>query len=183
MTALTHFPKTRLSELVGRLGGIKRDEAVAAAKQQLESMRGKADEVVLTSLASLEAIVYSPAKGNAYSPQQMRSILELGDQIVTLAGTFGYEALDKASRSLCDVTDGLSRAERDDMASIQVHMRALRLMAPGAAALSKENTDKVLAELSKILTHYGFKGISDEAAEVEVPGVNSKPQAKPANSK
>lgn len=178
MTALTHFPKTRLSELVGRLGGINREDAVEAAKAQLESMRGKADEVILNSMTSLEAIVYAPENGAAYSGQQMRTILELGDQIVTLAGTFSYDALDKAARSLCDVTDGLSRAKRNDMASIQVHMRALRMVAPGAPQLTAENTEKLLAELAKILTHHGFTELSEGAGDMDVDWVsasNSKP--------
>ena len=181
MTALTHFPKTRLSELVGRLGGVNRDDAVAAAKLQLESMRGKADEVILNSMTSLEAIVYGPEKGNAYSSEQMRTILELGDQIVTLAGTFDYQALDKAARSLCDVTDGLSRAKRDDMASIQVHMRAMRMVVPGATPLPQEHIDKMLAELAKILAHHGFTALAEGAIGMEEPGINSKPvSSKPA---
>ena len=99
-------------------------------------MRGKSDEEVILDLrsAALESIVYArlPEAVNAYSKNQMREILCLGDQIVTLAGTFSYDALDKAARSLCDVADGLVRTKRNDMASIHVHMRALRLLAPGA---------------------------------------------------
>ena len=174
MTALTHFPKTRLSELVGRLGGINRNDAVEAAKAQLESMRGKADEVILTSMTTLEGLIYSPANNGAYSDEQLRTILELGDQIVTLAGTFSYDALDKAARSLCDVTDGLYRAKRNDIASIQVHMRAMRMVAPGVAPLPQEHVDKMLAELAKILAHHGLTELSEGAIGMEDPGLNSK---------
>jgi len=181
---LTHFPKTRLSELVGRLGGINRDDAVEAAKKQLESMRGKSDEVILKSMATLEEIVERPASAAAYSPAQMNEILALGDQIVTLAGTFSYEALDKATRSLCDVADGLARNKRNDVASIRVHMRAMRMLAPGATPLPPEHVAVMLAELAKILAHHGFTGLSADAGEIEEPGVNSKAQsAKPENPK
>src|SRR4051812_35971034 len=124
MVTLTLFPKTRLSELVGRLGGISRSDAIIEAKKQLESMRSQSDEVIETSINALEAVVYGPSHGDWYSTEQMQEILCLGDQIVTLAGTFEYTSLDKVTRSLCDVTDGLLRTKRRDIASIHVHMRA-----------------------------------------------------------
>jgi hypothetical protein len=166
MSAITHFPKTRLSELIGRLGGISREDAVEKAKIELESMRGKSDEVILESVAALEEIILHPETGNAYSRKQMVEILQLADQIVTLAGTFGYVALDKATRSLCDVTDGLLRAKRNDIASIHVHIRAIRMVVPGAAPLPPEIVEQLLSELAKILAHYGFKGLSDAADKV-----------------
>jgi len=167
MPALTFFPKTRLSELVGRLGGLTRSDAVDAAKTELESLRGEADNVIGASLGQLEALINAPEKPNAYSQAQMNEILALGDQIVTLAGTFGHQGLDKAIRSLCDVTDGLLRAKKDDVPSIRVHMRTIRMLAPGAAALSEEQTQLVLSELAKILAHHGFKSLGDTAGPAE----------------
>src|SRR5579884_3993808 len=102
MAALTHFPKIRLSELVGRFGGVSRGDAIAQAKQELEAMRGESDRVIEASIKSLEKIVYAPAKPDRYSDEQLKQILIIGDQIVTLAGTFGYGALDQTTRSLCD---------------------------------------------------------------------------------
>jgi len=172
MTALTHFPKTRLSQLVGNLGGIKREDAVEEAKKQLESMRGESDEVILASMTALEDIVSQPQSPKAYSPEQMNTILALADQIVTLAGTFDYAVLDKATRSLCDVADGLVRAKRDDVPSIRVHMRAMRMVAPGATPLPPEHVDKMLSELHRILTHYSFTGLSEAADKASFEDVS-----------
>ena len=163
---ITHFPKTRLSQLIGRLGGVSRSDGVEEAKKQLESMREKGDEVIRTSLAALEAIIFHPELANAYSPAQMREILCLGDQIVTLAGTFDYVALDKATRSLCDVTDGLVRTKRNDIASIHVHLRAMQMLAPGTVALPPDHIEMLLSELAKIMNHHGFDRISDSAEGV-----------------
>lgn len=165
MPALTFFPKTRLSELVGRLGGLTRDDAVEAAKTQLESLRGEADSVIGVSLGQLETVIYAPETPKTYSQAQLNDILALGDQIVTLAGTFGHQALDKAIRSLCDVADGLLRTKKQDVPSIQVHMRTIRMLAPGAPALSAEQTELVLSELAKILAHHGFKSLGDGAPQ------------------
>src|ERR1700760_3006474 len=112
MSVLMHFPKTRLSELVKKFGGMSRDDAVAAATRQLETMRGEADAAILTAMNQLEKIVSSDKSGG--SAAVMSELLPLCDQIVTLAGTYGYTALDKATRSLCDLLDGLLTAGKQD---------------------------------------------------------------------
>jgi hypothetical protein len=172
---LTHFPKTRLSQVIGRLGGVSRSDAVDEAKKQLESMREKSDEVIRASLTALEAIIFHPETKQGYSPAQMREILCLGDQIVTLAGTFDYVALDKATRSLCDVTDGLKRTKRNDIASIHVHLRAMQMLAPGMAALPSEHVDMLLSELAKIMNHHGFDRLSDSADRVAFEEASTAP--------
>ena len=98
----------------------------------------------------------------------MSTILRYADQIVTLAGTFGYQSLDLATRSLCDVTDGLLGAGIDDVAPIAVHVQAMRLMAPGAPALSPPETANVLGELARILTHFELSTISTKHAGQDI---------------
>lgn len=178
MAAITHFPKTRLSEMVQRLGGISREDAVANARTELESMRAKSDAVIGESLSALEAIAYKPASREGHSPEQMREILTICDQVVTLAGTFGYGALDKATRSLCDVADGLLQSVRGDAASVMVHAQAMRMVAPGAPPLSAEQAEKMLSELAKIKSKYGFQSLGEQADSVSIeanvaPGANA----------
>lgn len=171
MPVLTHFPKTRLSELVGRFGGISRSDAIAEARKELEAMRHESDGVIEGSISLLEEIISAPAEKNRYSDPQLRQILCFCDQIVTLAGTFDYIALDKVTRSLCDVADGLLRTGRKDVASVQVHMRAMRMVSPKAPLLEQEQVDQMLFELGKILKHHGFTHLSDAAdqAGLEIP--------------
>jgi hypothetical protein len=158
---MIHFPKTRLSELVKRAGGISRDEAVEGAMQQMESLRGESDDVIESTIAALEAIGRAALKMRRCSRDQMLEILQHGDQMVTLAGTFGYGTLGIASRSLCDMADGMMHAGSDDIAPILVHVQAIRMMSPRSAALAPKEADKVLAELTRVLTHFHFSPISD----------------------
>jgi hypothetical protein len=151
----TFFPKTRLAEMAAQLGGIARDEAIAGAKESVELLREEGDTEINRSIGAIEAIVAGSDR-RSLQEADMRKILQLADQIVTLAGTFGYTALDKVMRSLCDVTDGLLQARLTDAAPIIVHVQSMRLMAPGSTALSPQQTAKVLGELAKILTHYNF---------------------------
>lgn len=166
MAALTHFPKIRLTELVGRFGGVSRDEAIAQAKKELDAQRAEGNEVIEGSIKALEVIVYAPAERSRYSEDQLKQILVLCDQIVTLAGTFEYVALDQTTRSLCDVADGLLRSKRADIASIHVHMRAMQMVNPKAPPLNEEQIAMMLAELRKILAHHGFDQLSASADKV-----------------
>ncbi len=162
MNVLTHFPKTRLSELVKKFGGLSRDDAVAAATRQLETMRGEADAVILTAIGQLEKIVTSD-KSNG-SAAVMNELLPLCDQIVTLAGTYGYTALDKATRSLCDLLDGLLSAGKQDRPSIRVHVQTIRMLTPGNS-LNAEHIEVLLFELAKLLDHHGFASLGSLARD------------------
>ncbi len=163
MKRLIHFPKTTLSELVQDFGGMNRDAAIKSAQAELESLRGQADGVIEASIAALEQIGAAPQNADGYSPAQLYEVLVRCDQIVTLAGTFGYRALDTAARCLCDLLEGLRERGTGDIAAIRVHLRTLRLLAPGATTLPAPQQEMVLSELAKILTHYGFDRASDVA--------------------
>ena len=68
---MIHFPKTRLSELAQRAGGISRDDAVAGAMQQMESSRGESDDVIETTIAALEAIGLTARRKGLCSREQL----------------------------------------------------------------------------------------------------------------
>jgi len=155
----TSFPRTRLSQLAARSGGIGRDQAVESAMQSVESLRGEGDETIARFAAEIETIV-NGARGGRLAADQMQTILQYSDQIVTLAGTFDYESLAKVMRSLCDVTDGMLGAGLQDFAPIAVHVQSMRLVVPGGTALSPEQVETVLAELAKVLAHYNFGSIA-----------------------
>jgi len=155
MSVLTHFPaKSRLSELAGRFGGLNREEAVEAAVRGLEIMRPESDKAILSAIAQLETIVTGATQRGDSVP--MKELLPLCDQIVTLSGTFGYGALDKAARSLCDLLDGLLDQGKIDFASIRVHVQTIHMFAPGATPLGEEQIEVMLFELHKLLDFHGL---------------------------
>jgi hypothetical protein len=171
MAALTHFPKIRITELVGRFGGVSRSEAIEQAHKELAAMRPESNDVIEGAIKALEKIVYAPAERTRYSDAQLMEILRLCDQIVTLAGTFEYSALDQTTRSLCDIADGLLRTKRPDVASINVHMRAMLMVNPKAPALNEEQIQTMLGELRKILAHHGFDQLSASADKISFEDV------------
>lgn len=163
---MTFFPETKLAKLAARPGGIMRDIAIENAMEALEAMRGEGNEAIKSGMDAIEKVVNS-AQANKLPAEQIKEILVYSDQLVTLAGTFGYQAFSRCMKSLCDVADGLLTAHREDAAPISVHVRTMRLLAPGSSALSPEHVEVVLGELAKILTHYDFSPLGN--ADVQTP--------------
>jgi len=149
-----HFPVLPLQEAVSRPGGITRENALEAAQQNVREISGEADQTIEATIQALEAIVAKGMRG--LSTDQLREILSHADQIVTLAGTFSYTSLDRATRGLCDVTDGLMQAGKTDAAPVAVHVRAMHLFSPLCTMPGPEESERILAELAKVASHYGY---------------------------
>jgi hypothetical protein len=106
--------KSHLSELVDQFGGLSREDAVQAATRNLEGMRAESDQAIVSAIDQLETLVMGAAERS--DAALTKQALPLCDRIVTLAGTFRYAALDKATRSLCDLLDGLPSQGKNDPA-------------------------------------------------------------------
>jgi len=158
-----YFPMTRLAELAARDGGVTRAMAIESAMQSIDSMRPQADAEIESSISAIESVAAEQRRG--LSEEGLRAILRYGDQIVTLAGTFGYEALDHATKSLCDLADGMLRAGMRDIAPVLVHVQTIRLMAPGGPTLQTTDTEMMLEELAKVLKFFDFGSLASAATE------------------
>ena len=150
-----YFPKIRLTELVMRPGGMTRDDAVAAAVHNVQSISAEGDAVMVASIQALEKIVASC--GGKMDAATLQVVLTHADQIITLSGTFGYDTLDRATRSLCDTVESLIAAKADALAPVAVHVDAMRLFQPGKAGPQGEAAEAILAELARVQAHYASK--------------------------
>jgi len=150
---LRRFPKGRLAVLAARSGGISSEDAVAAAAQNVEQMRDESDKVLTQTVGALEAMI-AALRGDALSEGALAQLHADADRIVSLSGMFGLETLNRVARSLCDLLSALSAAHIHDSSGVVVHVRALRLMAPGAPAMTPDAEATILAELAKLVRHY-----------------------------
>ena len=157
----TYFPKTRLSKLVARSGGISHLAAIENARKNIEGMRDQGDEAIIRSIAEINAIVNAPQPEDELCEADMSAVLICADQIVTLAQTFGHELLDVIARSLCDMVDGLLGSGKRDLAPILVHVQAMDMMAPGSTALSDTEFETIIGELSKVRKHFNITSLGD----------------------
>ncbi len=157
-----YFPKIKLQEMLLRPGGIARDQAIHGAIENLRAESGESNMVIENAIAAIARIA-AGAKANVLPQADIKAIMEQADQIVTVAGTFGYDHLDRAARGLCDMTDGLIRTGRGDAAPIHVHVMALRLFSPMAATPSVAEAEKVLSELASVMAFYNFTPMDAQA--------------------
>jgi hypothetical protein len=149
-----HVPEMQLAKLAKQPGGRLRDEAIAAAETRVETLRGDGVDGIEAAIAEIEAVAKASANGQL-STKQFMIIQELADRIITLSGTFGFKRLDIVARSLADLTNLLLASGTGPVAPVLVHARAARLFAPKADPLPEEGAQKILAELKKVLEHFG----------------------------
>jgi hypothetical protein len=152
-------PKTRLAELVPRAGGVHRDIALEGAMESIEGMREQADTEISKAITAIEGIVFAKTANDTLTDHEMLGVLRHGDHIVTLAGTFGYAALDAAARSMCDIADGLLRSGVYSRQPVAVHVQTMHLLAPGNMKLSTEHAEKMLSELAKVAAFFNFRSL------------------------
>jgi hypothetical protein len=150
-----YFPKLRLTEKVMASGGVTRDDAVAGAIANLQTISAEGDFVMNGSIQKIEKLV--KGSGGKIDPAMLNEMLVHADQVITLSGTFGYDYLDRAARSMCDTIELLLTQNSSDLAPIAVHADALRLFAPKKGGPTGDAAEGVLAELARVLAHYRSK--------------------------
>jgi hypothetical protein len=147
----THFPQNRLTTLINRPGGTWRDEAIAEATRQVETLRDTSMDTVDTLIAKLEAIA---ARKGQNATEQLKEIQATADQIITIAGTFGLVFLVETAKRLCDLAQAFLARGRADGEAIAVHIRAIRLFGPKGTALDDQAANSILLELRRVLQHF-----------------------------
>ena len=147
---IIHTPRTRLSALVSRPGGVWRDEAIAEATRLVETLRIPYMEVLDEMIGQLET---ANTRQDRSFEERLMLLTRLSDRIITLAGTFGLTALMEAAKRLCDLAQALVTRGIADRGQIAVHVRAIRLFGPRAQPVSEEAARNILNELRRVLEH------------------------------
>lgn len=148
----TCYPRNRLTALITRPGGTRRDKAVAEAMRRVESHRRPTLAQLDLLISRLEEAV--AAKGRI-STAELEQIGELADRIVSLALLFGLESLAEAAMRLCDLGFAFVARGQIEFDPIAVHVRALRLLGPGGTRLAQAEEQDILAGLRRLLDHFG----------------------------
>jgi hypothetical protein len=157
----THFPKTRLSQLIARSGGISQFSAMENANKNIATMLEQGNEIIARSIAEIGEMVNMPRPEGVFSEADLTAVLIKADQIVTLAETFSHEALATIAKSLCDLADGFLQSEIRDIAPVKVHIQSLIMVTPGGAALPDAGLRIVLDQLAKVRKHFDIVSTID----------------------
>lgn len=127
MTVVTWImKKSRLSKLVDAGGGTTVLGALRAAEEETRSMREEAMGQVEAALVQLESLTKAAPEGPA--APWLQEIYAVSQSLLDVAGPFGLEDMCAGAHSLCELTDRKKHSGRYELAPIQVHVAALRLL-------------------------------------------------------
>lgn len=147
--------RNRITDLIRRPGGITRSQAIKAARTDVERLREDMVKRVPDEIAGLEAIA-GEAKGDYISAADLERMFAGAERLLVLAGTFGLATLDAVVKKFCDLAAGMIENGITSVAPVAVHLRAMRLVCPGAPALSERETAALLSQLARVHAHLGL---------------------------
>ena len=145
--------KNRLGELLRRPGGIDREQAIAVALEQVETLRDEYVRAIPGEIEALEAIIAS-AGTDGISAEKIKELLDCADRLLVLSGTFGYPMLDAVVKNFCDLGILMIRKGITSIDPISVHLRAMWLVCPASSNISDEEAESILNELPKIRDYF-----------------------------
>ncbi len=137
----------RLAQCIGAPGGIKADDALFRAGAAIEMRRDKALDHIEARLAQLGASI--AAAGSAPDERARKDMHRLSNDVLSIAGLFGRDALGNAAHSLCELLTELEARGAWDAASVRVHYEAMRILRT-PDHLSPAEQGKLLAGLGRV---------------------------------
>lgn len=123
--------KYRLTDQVARPGGMTAGLASERAQRELAAHAGDAMKSLGAMIGRLEVMCQEKTAA-------LDEVYQEGSTILDIAGLFNKRVLCDACYSLCELVDRQRTAQRQDWASIGVHVSALRLL------WTKDGTDPAL---------------------------------------
>ena len=119
-------PVNRLAAMIHKPGGLKESQAIAAAEANLEGLREQTmerlDAVVAAMAAEADAL-------SGYDAEAVDRMYRLSNEVVGVAGVFGYGHMGEAAYSLCELLDNLGARKAWNWPAVQVHLNGLLLLA------------------------------------------------------
>jgi len=144
-------PPNRLAVLAERPGGLPRTFAVQRAERCVEAQRRPAMKALHILIDTLDAM--GAAQG-PLMPGELPHLRRVAGQLVSLALIYDQDLLAEAGMKLCDLIAIFARCGLPHRDPVMVHVRALRLLAPGCA-LPQAEAGQVLDELDRVLAYFG----------------------------
>ncbi|MDR3528767.1 MAG: hypothetical protein P4L57_15965 [Rhizomicrobium sp.] len=151
---VTEVPN-RLGQLLRKPGGISRGLALKAADTNVERLREEFVAAIPAEIAALEAIL-AASGGQSIAVSDLDAMLGRASQILTLSGTYDFDRLDTVVKRFCDLVIGMIDKGIRDVAPVSVFLRAMRMVAPGAAEISETELTHILEGLASVQNYYGI---------------------------
>ncbi len=138
---------SRLAAMIDQPGGATVGRLMSQVEANLETLRPEAMAKIEQAIAELEGLTAARSSDQA---AWLADIYHRAGAVLDMAGPFGFDALGKVAFSLCDLADRFGAAGEFDLASLQVHVRAARLLFANPD-LSEDGRQEVLRGLDRVL--------------------------------
>lgn len=151
MTVVTRIPrKSRLSSIIDQPGGVSVGVALKQARENLEGLKGRSQDVIAARIDELSAI---PAPSTLEESFQRREqAYACASAVIDAAGPFEMNDICAAAAGLCDLVDAGRADQMFDWRIVTVHAQALRLMLT-LPAEAEEARRQILENLKQVLRH------------------------------
>ncbi len=146
------FPKPRLAALLRKPGGPPAVEALEAASQNLQELRGDCLADLEEVLGKIEAqFAVFPSTFDDHAATELYTLCRgsLG-----VAGAVGMDAIDTALSSLCTLLDNLRIRRIANVEAVGVHVRSLRVLVRSADIATPTEMDAILSGLRMVSERY-----------------------------
>ncbi|MEO6339970.1 MAG: hypothetical protein ABIO39_08040 [Caulobacteraceae bacterium] len=152
MSVRSLFPKPRLAALMRKPGGVPAVEALAAAGQNLQELRGECLADLEEVLAKIEAMF--AAFPSTFDDRAATELYDLCRSSLGVAGAVGMDAIDTALSSLCTLLDNLKIRRIANVEAVGVHVRSLRVLVRSADVATPAEMDAILSGLRMVSERY-----------------------------
>lgn len=128
------------------------EEAVTAAEQRLEGLRGRGLSDMAATIRAMQVLGSEIDPG----PDETRAheLYRLSNSLVGVAGVFGKVGLSDVALSLCTLVERLLLARRWDRSAVQLHLDSLRLLSRDSVSQAEIAT--VCAALRQVVSRLRF---------------------------
>lgn len=142
------YYRNSLHYLLNSNGGVTREQAVAAARANLDGLAEDLLPVLHEEISKLEEVV--AAAPDHLSESFIREVFRHQGVIYNLAGTFGCSGLRRISESLGDLLVDMIELDARPIEPIRVHVRAARMFGPGMPPVLDEALAMLLNHLAAV---------------------------------
>ncbi len=140
-------PEVRLKKLLDQPGGVTAEQAIARAKEGLESIREDCLGATDQKIAALQAL------GAAGEPGYGEKMYRLSNEVFAEAGAFGLGELSAVAHSLCSLL-AANEGRAPPRAPVLVHVEAMRALRRPELAGDKQARMAVLQGLRGLVTKF-----------------------------
>lgn len=156
--------KNRLGQLLRMPGGISRDDAIATADANVDTLREEFVAAIPVEIAALETMLQKNGD-KPLTKDDLEAMLRRAGQLLTLSGTFGFDLLDEVVKRFCDLTLGMIEKNIGKTGPVAVHLRAMRLVCPGGTGVGEAEAGHMLTNLERIHAHFGISRLEKPTSQ------------------